>query len=90
MKLSHFLLALTLCAVALWRQAPAAPMPEADSWVSLYLGREANFQSELTEKIRSICDSYGVPYQVTTDRKILVPLKARSSILMLIAGHYKK
>ena len=59
-------------------------------WTSLYRGRESSFQDALNQQIRDICESYGIPYQMTEDRLILVPKKSRENILALIAGHYRK
>ena len=64
---------------------------EADAeWTSLYRGKEATFQTTLNQQIRDICESYGIPYQMTEDRLILVPKKSHANILALIAGHYRK
>lgn len=89
MNLKSVLLILTLCAVNL-AQATVSTQKEPERWMSLYLGKEANFQPTLVKQIKDICESYGVPYEITADNLILVPAKARPSILMLIAGHYKK
>jgi hypothetical protein len=72
--------------------AKASVNSEADQseWTSLYQGKEAMFQASLTQQISDICESYGIPYQLTEDRLILVPKNSRSNILSLISNHYKK
>lgn len=87
--LKSWALVLALCGVTSV-EAPASLSIQHDEWISLYLGREAQFQESLTQKIKTLCDSYGVPYQITADNLIMVPIKARPSLLLLIASSYKK
>jgi hypothetical protein len=84
-----FVLALINAPTARANLGSQGPTPPAE-WTSLYQGKEKVFQEALRQEIKNICDSYGIPYQVTADNKILVPTKSRSSILSLISNHYKK
>lgn len=63
---------------------------DGEEWISLYLGKEAGFQTELNERIRELCRVYGVPFRTTDTHLILVPKEVRTSVLNLISGHYQK